>query len=261
MRISNHTTIAALVIASTGVSALAQPAHMYLTEENGSLQSGIWVDNDPGGFGPPNAAGGDITPGVRAFSAELGGIPGFGPQNAGQTIHPGVFGDIEGTTIGVQTTDAMRVWDGSDFDEISGDDAGEQRMQVSGFTTPAGNDPLNPATAVTSTAANQVVNLDSNWITAGEVITEHLQFELTDSGGTVLNATQANALSEIYLVTVEFTSPTLGSTGDIYLTLGQNVSSGDLADAQSFVQNVIVPTPGTLPALGVLGLAAVRRRR
>jgi len=261
MRITNHTTIAALVIASAGASAFAQPAHMYLTEDNGSLVSNLWVDNDPGMIGPPNAAGGDITPGVRAFSAELGGIPGFGPQNAGQTIHPGVFGDVEGTTIGVQMTDALRVWDGSDFDAVSGDDAGEERMQVSGFTTPAGNDPLNPATAVTATAAGQVVNLDSNWITAGEVITEHLQFTLTDSGGTVLTETQADALSEIYLVTIEFTSPTLGSTGDIYLTLGQNVTSGELAAAQSFVQNVIVPSPGALPVLGMFGLAAARRRR
>lgn len=249
------------VLVSISGAAIAQPDHIFLTEENGNLATGLWVDTNPDQLGPPNAAGGDITPGVSAFSEQMGGIPGFGPQNAGQTIHPGIFGDAPGVTIGVNVVDALRVWDGEDFDEISGDDAGETRMQIAGFTTPLGDNPVSPATGLTPTAADEFLFLDDDWITAGSVIDEHLQFTLTDTGGNILNEADANAISEIFLVSLQFTSTTLGSTEPIFLTLGQNVSDAELAEAQSFVQNVIVPAPGGAVALAGLGVVAARRRR
>lgn len=251
------------VLVSISGAAIAQPDHIFLTEENGNLATGLWVDTNPDQLGPPNADGGDITTGVRAYSEQMGGIPGFGPQNAGQTIHPGIFGDIPNVTVGVNVIDALRVWDGEDFDEISGDDAGETRMQVSGFTTPLGDNPVSPATGLTPTTADTSVFLDDDWVTAGDngILTEHLQFTLTDDSGEILSEDEADAVSEIFLVTIEFTSTTLGSAEPFYLTLGQNVSDAELAEAQSFVQNVIVPAPGGAVALAGLGVVAARRRR
>jgi len=258
-RISTLGAITALALA--GTPAIAQPDHIFLSEEDGALRTDLWVDNDPNQKGPPNADGGDITPNVRAFAEQMGGIPGFGPQDPGQTIHPGLFGDIPGVTVGFNIIDAMRVWDGSDFDEVSGDDADELRMQVAGFTTPAGDDPLNPDVFLTPTAPGQFVPGDDEWITAGSIVDEHLQFTLTDDAGNLLTPDQADAVSDIFLVTIEFTSTTLSGTEPIFLTLGQNVSDAELADAQRFVEDVLVPAPGSAAVLAGLGLMAARRRR
>jgi len=261
MRSMFMTVLTAAIVAVLASPAFAQPKHIYLTQDGGSLVSNLWVDNNPGVDGPENELGGDIFEGVRSFSEQMGGIPGFGPQNAGQSIHPGLFGDIEGVTIGVRVTDALRVWDGSDFDEISGDDAGETRMQLAGFTTPFGNNPMSPDTFITPTAAGQTINLDSTWLTAGDEIDEHIQFTLADTSGAILDETAANAVSDIFLVRIEFTSTTLDSTGDIYIALGQNVSDSELAAAQSYVDNVIIPAPGVLPVFAGLALVGARRRR
>jgi len=258
MNKSMNTTIASVSVLVAGVAApaVAQPDHIFLTIEDGSVRSNLWVDTIPGQDGPGDASGGDITPGIRAFSQQLGGVPGFGPTDPGQSIHPGIFGDLPGgTVIGFDIIDAARVWDGSDFDEVSGDDAGEQRLQVAGFTTPTGN-PLSPDVFLTPDLPG-----DDQWLTINGEIDEHLQFVLTDDAGAVLDAAQLQAISGIYLLTMQWTSPGLDSTDPVFITFGHNVTDGELAEAQRFVQDVLVPAPGTLGVLAGLGLVGARRRR
>ena len=256
----------ALIVASlagaalTATPALAdggdglKPDHIFLSVINGQFTSSFWVDNPdvPG----EDRAGGFVTDNVNIFSEQMGGIPGFGPQGAGQSIHPGIFGELNGITVGVQLKDALRVWNGSNFDEISGDDAGETRMLVSGFTTPLGDTPVSETT-VTSIVAGETTVLDDDWISpTTDEIDEHLQFVLADSTGAALSEAEAGALSEIFLVTLEFTTADFGSTGDIFLVLSQGASDAELARAVAFI-----PAPGVAPVAALAALAAVRRRR
>ncbi|MEM1424208.1 MAG: hypothetical protein AAGH64_09415 [Planctomycetota bacterium] len=258
MHIRTLTGVAALALTSGAV--LAQPTHIFFEQDNGRLVTSLWEDADPL-VDSETREGGNVTFDVRSFSEQMGGIVGFGPLDPGQSIHPGFFGEIEGITVGVNLRAPLRVWDGSDFDEISGDDPGEQRMNLSGFTTPFGNNPLSPDTFVTPTSDVGITVLDEEWITAGDEIDEHIQYTLTDADGNILDASAADAVSAVFLVELEFTSTTLTGTEPIFIVLGQNVSDAELAAAKNFVDTVIIPAPGGIAAFAGVALFASRRRR
>ncbi|MFG0293914.1 MAG: hypothetical protein ACF8MJ_12285 [Phycisphaerales bacterium JB050] len=189
-----------------------------------------------------------FTPGVRAFEAEFGEIPGF-PNLIDE---PGFYTEhlAPGTGIGFNILDALRTWNGSDFNTIA-----SQTMSIFGDPFPDGDVATTPASANEFVPGFQFIEADSNGF-----FDDHPTFQLN------------NQADGIYLLSLELFTDAEGiaNSDPFYIVFGSNID-GSLGDdeafeeqieaAVDFVNSSIIPAPGTAGLLALASLAATRRRR
>lgn len=188
-----------------------------------------------------DGAGGFFAEPARVFTGVFGeaGIPGFADD-------PGYFSTgvlAEGTAIGFNVRDALRRWNGSDFDAI----AGETITLARAFGVPGLPEVTTPALAGGFVPGFVFAAAD-----ASGTFDEHVDLVLSDPGAT-----------GIYLLQLElFIGPGRGAGASLpyWIVMGNEADKADLASAAAHVEAFIVPAPG--PAVLMLtGLAAGRRRR
>ncbi|MFB3431339.1 MAG: hypothetical protein ABL309_10510 [Phycisphaerales bacterium] len=230
---------AAALAAAASSAALADGLDVWVSFADGQIVTGeADKSTNPVTF----------TPGVRVFEAEFGEIPGF-PNLLDE---PGFYTEQlpAGTGIGFNIVDALRVWNGSDFDTI-----GSQSMSIFGDPFPDGDVATTPATAGMFVPGFEFIEADANGF-----FDDHPTFQLN------------NQADGVYLLSLELFTDADGiaSSDPMYIVFGSNID-GSLGDDEAFeeqidaavdyVNNVIIPTPGAAGLLALAGLAATRRRR
>jgi hypothetical protein len=209
------------IIALGAVAPFASAQHLDITvyESGGSLFTGA-IDHDTE----------IITPGVRVFEGEF--------QNTGSSI----FADEPGFDIPdgalpadsqllLTVTAAVRLWNGSDFLSISPTDISLEFGPQS-LTTPASD----------STVGPMIFDLDEDG-------------GLHDHPDFILNAD----ITGIYLLEVQFGMSGFATSDSAWIVLNYGLDEEDHELAVEWVEENLVPAPGTL--LGLSGLLALRRRR
>lgn len=234
------TACAAALIAGVSSTALAGELDVWVSFENGRIAIGS-ADK---GTNPVT-----FTPGVRVFEAEFGELPLF-PNLLDE---PGFYTETlpAGTGIGFNIVDALRSWNGFNFDTIP-----TQTMSIfSDDLFPDGPEAITPASAGGFVPGFQFVEAD-----ASGFFDDHPVFQLN------------NQADGIYLLSLElFTNASgIANSETLYIVFGSNLD-GTFGDDEAFeeaieaaidyVNNVIIPSPGTMGLLGLAGLAAARRRR
>ncbi|MGP1347468.1 MAG: hypothetical protein ACTS3F_12490 [Phycisphaerales bacterium] len=220
--------------ASALALALAGPAHadgvdIWLSQNNGQLTVGA-VDKDDNEF----------FPGVRVFEGFFGESTDGNFPN--ETDEPGWYTETLpfGSAYGFDILDALRVWNGSDFDTIAG-----QTLTITADST----DPNAPS--ATTAAPGQLV---PGYFFATPDPTgffdTHIDF--------VLNAPAADG---IYLLTLRATSDQFGNSDPLYLVLSQNIDDVFVEQAVDYVNDVIIPAPGTIAPAAFVAAFCLRRRR
>lgn len=212
----------------------------------------VWVSFQDGQIALGSADKGTnpvtFTAGVRVFEAEFGELPLF-PNLANE---PGFYTETlpAGTGIGFNIVDALRAWDGSDFDAIP-----TQNMSIFGEPFPDGDVVTTPGSADGFVPGFQFIEAD-----ASGFFDDHPVFQLN------------NQADGIYLLSLELFTDAAGiaNSDTVFIVFGSNLdgSFGDEAafeeaieSAADYVNSVIIPTPGTIGVLGLAGFAATRRRR
>ena len=233
----NHAQPRALVLTSAAAAALAiaGTAHadgldIWLSQNNGQLQVGA-VDKDDDEF----------FPGVRAFEAFFGESTDGNFPN--ETDEPGWYTETLpfGSAYGFDILDALRVWNGTDFDTIAA-----ETLTITADST----DPGAPS-ATTAVPGQLVPGFFFTTPDASGFFDTHIDF--------VLNAPAADG---IYLLTFRATSDQFGNSDPLYLVLSQNIDDVFVEQALDYVNDVIIPAPGTTlaPAAFIAALALRRRR-
>ncbi len=228
----NRTTmiVAALAAAGTAAPAIAGEGHFdaYVTFENGQIRTGT-IDLDEA---PPV-----VTPNVRVFPGDLGEAP--NPPGFGDA--PGFYTDAltPGTSVGFNITDALRIWDGSDFDQYAG--AGEYLELSKGVEVRQ-----TPATPGGFVAGPIIATADG----AG-MFDDHPDYELVPNGLTAV------VLLELELWT---DAPGVANSERLWLVLnnGADEATHDAAIAWAEAN---IPAPGVAAPLALAGAMAMRRRR
>lgn len=105
LRFRSMVAVAAVVSGASGVPALAQHFDVYVTMDSRVRIGSIDVGDSA------------IESDIAVFGAELGEAP--NPPGAGD--EPGFFADAvtPGVSVGLHVVDALRVWDGADFDGVA----------------------------------------------------------------------------------------------------------------------------------------------
>lgn len=187
-----------------------------------------------------NEINGSIFEPQRVFESELG------EDVANFTDEPGYDSDgifTPGSGIGFNILDALRKWDGSDFDEIPA-----ETMTVAFAGGAGGNSRTTPPIPDTTVPGFTLsVGNDGSWH-------RHLQFTLN-----------APASAGIYLLELDMfstqSSPALDNSLPYYLVFNQNDSEAAHEAAVSYVENNVVPEPSALALAAMGGLLALRRQR
>lgn len=228
-----HTTACVAAIGAAFTMTHAHEGDIGLLLIDGQIVTAV-ADDVTGGFD-------DI--GERVFGAEMldtgasifGDEPGFfttdGPTNT--------FGAFSaGTTIGYNTIAALRVWDGSDFDQIATPRLGQDAF---------GNVIETPDT-------DQVVAGHSFLYSGGE-FDEHPDYLLL-----------GDTAPGIYLWQIEFfandgSGGLIDESETIFVVFNFDVDDDEHDRSIEWVVVNLVPTPGSLGVLAFGALAASRRRR
>lgn len=190
--------------------------------------------------------GGGLGERQRVFASELGSVE-FGPFGNDE---PGYTSDVlpAGASIGFNIRGELRAWDGQDF--MGGI---TETMQFGKFLGAPGE--------ITRATANSVVS-GFNFATADVAgfIDEHLSQVLR---GPETARGFAPPHDGIYLVELELTTDAVGimPSEPYYIVFNLNLDQGSMDAAISYVERVIIPAPGVLAGLGIVGLAGLRRRR
>lgn len=234
-----RTITAAALLASASSVALADGLDVWVSFEGGQIVTGeADKSTSPVSF----------TPGVRAFEAEFGEVPGF-PNLLDE---PGFYTEHlpAGAGIGFNIVDALRSWNGTNFDTVP-----TQTMSIFGDPFPDGDVATTPASAGAFVPGFQFIQADANGF-----FDDHPSFQLND---------QADG---VYLLSLElFTdADAVANSEPMYIVFGSNLD-GSLGDdeafeaqidaAVDFVNTVIIPAPGAAGLLALAGLTAVHRRR
>lgn len=205
---------------------------IFVGFDSGRVTTSRIIDDGVGGF---------LTEPSRVFSAEFGesGLPGFADDPGYFSF--GVF--AEGTAIGFNVLDALRAWNGSDFDAISSSSV--TLAFASGV--PGSPEVTTPAAADQSVAGFEFVTADPLGL-----FDQHIDLTLNDPA------------PGVYLLKLElFLGGPRGSTTSLpyWLVLGNEADLADLGAAIAYTEQVIVPTPGALAPAAFIAVAALRRRR
>lgn len=214
---------ASLTLAALSAGAFADEKHAHSDIEirtaNGRLVTGTL---DEGAFVRE-----------RVFASELGEVvpnitdePGF--DAADGTLVPG-------TSLGFNILDAVRVWNGSDFDAIS-----DSTMTMSFLTLEA----------TSSTTPGQTVNGFDFLVDANGGMHDHPAF--------ILNSP---ATDGVYLLELQFTGGGFADSDSFWIVFNQNSDEMIHDAAIDYVREFIVPAPGAAGALALAGAAFARRRR
>ena len=192
----------------------------------------IEIATDAGRLITGSVAGGSFAP-ERVFASELGEVvpnltdePGF-EADAG-TLTPG-------TSLSFRMMDALRVWNGADFDSVS-----SSTMTLSFLTL----------SATTSTTPGEVVNGFGFNVNAMGGLHNHPFYQLN-----------APADTGVYLLELQLMGGGFADSDSLYIVFNQNADEAIHDAAIDYVRDVIVPTPGVSGLLALSGLVALRRRR
>lgn len=169
----------------------------------------------------------------RVFASELGEVvpnfadePGFDAEDG--TLTPN-------SMLGFNIMNALRVWNGSDFDTVS-----DSTMTLSFLTLEA----------TTPNMPGEVVNGFNFLVDANGGMHDHPAFQLN-----------APASTGVYLLEMQFTGGGFADSDSFYIVFNQNEDEMIHDMAIDYVRNVIVPAPGAGALLAAGGLLAIRRRR
>lgn len=234
-----RTLTAAALLAAASSAAFAGELDVWVSFDDGHIVTGAAdKSTNPVTF----------TPGVRVFEAEFGEVPGF-PNLLDE---PGFYTEQlpAGTGIGFNIVDALRAWNGTNFDTVA-----TQTMSIFGDPFPDGDVATTPGTPDMFVPGFEFIEADANGF-----FDDHPTFQLND---------QADG---VYLLSLELFTDAGGiaNSEPMYIVFGSNLD-GTLGDDEAFeaqiesavdyVNNVIIPTPGSIGLLALAGLAATHRRR
>lgn len=176
-----------------------------------------------------------ITPDVYVFGSELGEAP----NPPGATDEPGFFADSLGAGVGVgfHVFDALRVWDGSDFDAVA-----TPTMSISKGLSSA----VTPASPGGFAAGFLIATADGS---GG--FDDHPEFVLSDAGAT-----------GVYLLTARLwtDAPGVAISREVFFVFNNGADESVHEAAIDYVASI--PSPGgvVLMSMGVVGGVARRRR-
>jgi hypothetical protein len=175
----------------------------------------------------------------RVFGAEFGenpAEPNFADEPGFQSFDP-AFDGLEWTFAYV---DAVRVWNGSNFDDVAPHTV---TMRFGGLSTPATESPTTPGATVPGFSLPVPVG------------GFHDHLDITYNG-------PEDATSDgIYLIALTASVTGFDASDPFYFVMNRGLSEEDHEAAEEFVATVIVPAPGAAAPLLGLGLLAARRRR
>lgn len=206
---------------------------IFVGFESGRVTTSRILDDGMGGFGTEPA---------RVFSAEFGesGLPGFADDPGFFSV--GVFD--EGTSIGFNVRDALRVWNGANFDAISSSTV--SLAFASGV-------PGSPEVTTPAAAGQSVPGFEFVTAEAMGLFDQHIDLTLSDP-----------MTPGVFLLQLElFIGTGRGSTTSLpfWVVMGNEADPADLDAAIAYTEAFIVPAPGPMALLAALGVIAARRRR
>ncbi len=169
----------------------------------------------------------------RVFASELGEIVPNISDEPGFEADAGTF--TPGAALGFDIMDAVRLWDGADFDTVS-----DSTMTMSYLTFSA------------TSAANAGESV------AGFNFLANASGEIHNHATFILNSP---ATAGIYLLELRFRSAGMLDSDSFYIVFNQNQDEAIHDAAIDYVNEFIVPAPGALGVLAFAGIACARRRR
>jgi len=231
-----RTITVTVLIASTGSVAFAhgEGVDVLLREQDGRIFTGSYSHDTESVV--------EATERVFAFEWGEGGE---GPNIADE---PGFFaeaGTLAGLEWGVNFTDAVRVWNGTDFNTVSPDTVTFEFLGVE-QDTPASAGGFTPGFGIP---------------VGGGGFDDH--FEI------VLNAPTDGSVSGVYLISMEAFAQSPSARGSVlpgasdeFWFVG-NFGADEAAHeaAIEYVEDVLVPAPGAAGLFALAGVVGVRRRR
>jgi len=227
----NVFTVALTASLSSVALAHGEDVDVLIRAENGLLTTGSWShDTDS-----------VVEENERVFAFEWGN-----DEGANISDEPGFFaeaGTLAGMNWGVNFVDAVRVWNGSDFDTVSPNSVTYELLGAE-MDTPGSAGGFTPGFAIP---------------VGGGGFDDH--FEI------VLNAPLDGSADGVYLISMELfaTTDALGgapANSETFWFVGN--FGGDEIDHEAaieYVEDVLVPAPGAAGLLALGGLIGARRRR
>lgn len=218
---------ASLLIVACGAAAHAHEADIGLRVENGVITT--WeAEHSPLNFIKPE----------RVFTGDLdlhlGVVEGDEPGFIVEGVSP-----LAGHRLGFNIRAAARVWDivGQNFLAISPDSITIERSLIGSITTPAA-DPTSPIPGL-------------SFVVPAGGADFHYDF--------ILNGTTAG----LYLLELEkwTEAPGVGNSEPFWIILNYDMPGAQQTAAVNWVNQYLVPAPGSLAMLALGALAATRRRR
>jgi len=232
MRTFTKVSLMGLLAGIAGPSALAHDGDVGIRISGGRLET-VLAAGEP----PTQVFGTEIE---RVFAAEWE----FNALTSDVRIdEPGLASEavaLDQQSLGFNFRKALRRWNGSDF-------------VATAFTASVGGSDLG-LPFITTPASDVLV--------AGHTITVP-QIPLDFHFDWRLDGATAGSGMGIYLVELELTNPggSLGTSDALWAVYNYGESEEDHEAAIEFAVENYVPTPGGAAVLGLMGLAAVRRRR
>jgi hypothetical protein len=162
-----------------------------------------------------DAPGNPITPNIRLFTAAFGEAPN-GTDDPGFNATSGAF--PQGTLIAFDIVDALRKWDGTDFDSIP-----SERLFIG----------LGASNRQTPTTAGSLVS-GFNIVQAGGGggFHQHINYFLLTP-----------ASSGVYLLTLQLRSAGYTTSAPFYVVFGQGAAQADRDAASAYVRDVLLAPP------------------